>query len=173
MSRGGSMLDPEKIYREYSKTVFRYLYAKTGDSHLSEELTQETFYQAIRSIRNYDGSCKVTTWLCAIAKNQLLKYYRKHPRHCDIDDIAVLADNTLSADYFSEENKVEILHAMHELPEAMKEVMHLRIFGNLSFRQIGDIMEHSENWARVTYYRGNLRLREKLDGSEAKNDENK
>ena len=62
---------------------------------------------------------------------------------------------------------------MHELPEAMKEVMHLRIFGNLSFRQIGDIMEHSENWARVTYYRGNLRLREKLDGSEAKNDENK
>lgn len=167
------MLDPEKIYKEYSKTVFRYLYAKTGDIHISEELTQETFYQAIRSIRNYDGSCKVTTWLCAIAKNQLLKYYRKHPRHCDIDDIADLTDNTLSADYFSEEGKVEILRAMHGLPEAMKEVMHLRIFGNLSFRQIGDIMEHSENWARVTYYRGNLRLREKLDGAEAKNDENK
>lgn len=167
------MLDPEKIYKEYSKTVFRYLYAKTGDIHISEELTQETFYQAIRRISSFDGSCKVTTWLCAIAKNQLLKYYRRHPRHCDIDDIADLADNTLSADYFSKENKVEILHAMHELLEAMKEVMHLRIFGNLSFRQIGDIMEHSENWARVTYYRGNLRLREKLDGSEAKNDENK
>lgn len=167
------MLDPEKIYREYSKTVFRYLYAKTGDSHISEELTQETFYQAIRRISSFDGSCKVTTWLCAIAKHQLLKYYRKHPRHCDTDDIADLADNTLPADYFSEEGKVEILRAMHELPEAMREVMHLRIFGNLSFRQIGDIMEHSENWARVTYYRGNLRLREKLDGSEAKNNENK
>lgn len=167
------MLDPEKIYREYSKTVFRYLYAKTGDSHISEELTQETFYQAIRRISSFDGSCKVTTWLCAIAKHQLLKYYRKHPRHCDTDDIADLADNTLPADYFSEEGKVEILRAMHELPEAMREVMHLRIFGNLSFRQIGDIMEHSENWARVTYYRGNLRLREKLDGSEVKNNENK
>ena len=167
------MLDPEKIYKEYSKTVFRYLYAKTGDIHISEELTQETFYQAIRSIRNYDGSCKVTTWLCAIAKNQLLKYYRKHPRHCDIDGIGDLADTTLSADYFSEEGKVEILRAMHELPEAMREVMHLRIFGNLSFRQIGDIMEHSENWARVTYYRGNLRLREKLNGSEVKNDKDK
>lgn len=167
------MLDPEKIYKEYSKTVFRYLYAKTGDSHISEELTQETFYQAIRRISSFDGSCKVTTWLCAIAKHQLLKYYRKHPRHCDTDDIADLADNTLPADYFSEEGKVEILRAMHELPEAMREVMHLRIFGNLSFRQIGDIMEHSENWARVTYYRGNLRLREKLDGSEVKNNENK
>ena len=167
------MLDPEKIYREYSKTVFRYLYAKTGDSHISEELTQETFYQAIRRISSFDGSCKVTTWLCAIAKHQLLKYYRKHPRHCDTDDIADLADNTLPADYFSEEGKVEILRAMHELPEAMREVLHLRIFGNLSFRQIGDIMEHSENWARVTYYRGNLRLREKLDGSEVKNNENK
>ena len=173
MSRGGNMLDPEKIYREYSKTVFRYLYAKTGDSHISEELTQETFYQAIRRISSFDGSCKVTTWLCAIAKHQLLKYYRKHPRHCDTDDIADRADNTLPADYFSEEGKVEILRAMHELPEAMREVMHLRIFGNLSFRQIGDIMEHSENWARVTYYRGNLRLREKLDGSEVKNNENK
>ena len=67
---------------------------------------------------------------------------------------------------------------MHELPETMREVMHLRIFGNLSFRQIGDIMERSENWARVTYYRGNLRLREKLNGenyngSEVKNDKDK
>ncbi len=172
------MLDPEKIYKEYSKTVFRYLYAKTGDSHISEEITQETFYQAIRRISSFDGSCKVTTWLCAIAKNQLLKYYRKHPRHCDIDDIGDLADNTLSADYFSEEGKVEVLRVMHELPETMREVMHLRIFGSLSFRQIGDIMERSENWARVTYYRGNLRLREKLNGenyngSEVKNDKDK
>ena len=62
----------EEIYQEYARTVFKYLLSKTHDEDLAEELTQETFYQALKSIDRFDESCKISTWLCAIAKNQLL-----------------------------------------------------------------------------------------------------
>lgn len=60
----------EEIYQNHAQTVYKYLLSLTHQADLAEELTQETFYQAIRSIDRFDGSCKITTWLCAIAKNQ-------------------------------------------------------------------------------------------------------
>lgn len=59
----------DEIYRQYARTVYKYLRSLTRDADLAEELTQETFYQAIRSSNRYDGSAKITTWLCGIAKN--------------------------------------------------------------------------------------------------------
>ena len=76
----------DEIYQKYARTVYKYLLSKTHDENIAEELTQETFYQALRCIDRYDGSCKISTWLCAIAKNQLLSYWRKHPQHENIDD---------------------------------------------------------------------------------------
>ena len=63
------MADLESIYRQNADTVFRYLMSMTGSADLSEELTQETFYQAVKSIDKFDGSSKVSTWLCGIARN--------------------------------------------------------------------------------------------------------
>lgn len=64
----------DEIYQEYARTVYKYLLSKTCNEDLAEELTQETFYQAVRSIDRFDESCKISTWLCAIAKNQLFSY---------------------------------------------------------------------------------------------------
>ena len=58
----------EEIYREYAGMVYKYLISLTRDEGLAEELTQETFYQAIKSSNKYNESCKISTWLCAIAK---------------------------------------------------------------------------------------------------------
>lgn len=71
----------DEIYRAHSQTVYRYLLSLTHDADVSEELTQETFYQAVKSIRRFDGSCKITTWLCAIAKNLFAAYRRKSGKH--------------------------------------------------------------------------------------------
>lgn len=62
------MQDMDAVYRQHAQTVFKYLMLLTHDADLAEELTQETFYQAVRSIDRFDESCKITTWLCAIAK---------------------------------------------------------------------------------------------------------
>jgi len=152
----------EKVYQEHARTVYRYLYSLTHDEDLSEELTQETFYQAIRSIHRYDGSCKISTWLCSIAKNQLQVYRRKHPimEEWTGDDLSA---PSAEADVMLEAERIEILKKLHGCPEPYREILYLRLFGNLSFKEIGEILGKTENWARVSYYRGKEKLRKEFE----------
>lgn len=152
------MLSMDEVYREYSRMVFRYLLSMTGDEDLAEELTQETFYQAVRMADRYDHSCKVTSWLCAIAKNKLREYQRKHPKTEELEIYTAQTEGSESQ-ILSGWEKVELMKAIHRLPERTREVVYLRLFSDLSFREIGEVLEKSEDWARVTYYRGKLTLR--------------
>ena len=166
------MQSMEEIYRQHAQTVYRYLCSLTGDEDLSEELTQETFAQAVSSIGRFDGSCKVSTWLCAIAKNQLMAYRRRHPLQDSLDELAETGaspagtapspeEETLSA-----ERKRRLYAAIHDSPEPAREVLYLRLLGGLSFREIGDVLGQSENWARVTFYRGKEKLKGKVRDDE-------
>ena len=153
------------IYQQHAQTVYRYLLSLTRDEDLSEELTQETFYQAIRSSGRYDGSCKVTTWLCAIAKNVLQSYRRKHPSHEDLE-IADLVSPSAEQEADLTLSRVDLMRSVHALPEPYREVLYLRLFGDLPFREIGDIFGKPENWARVTFYRGKEKLRKEFTDNE-------
>ncbi len=155
----------EETYREHSQTVYRYLLSLTHNEELSEELTQETFYQAIKSAGRFDGKCKVSTWLCAIAKKCLYSYRRKHPELTELDE-QVASDRSVENDVLAVESKVELLRKVHCLNGEMREVMYLRVFGDLSFREIGDILSKTENWARVTFYRGKEKLKKELESNE-------
>lgn len=166
------MQSMEEIYRQHAQTVYRYLCSLTGDEDLSEELTQETFAQAVSSIGRFDGSCKVSTWLCAIAKNQLMAYRRRHPLQDSLDELSESGaapggtapspeEETVAA-----ERKRRLYAAIHESPEPAREVLYLRLLGGLSFREIGDVLGQSENWARVTFYRGKEKLKGKVRDDE-------
>ena len=166
------MQSMEEIYRQHAQTVYRYLCSLTGDEDLSEELTQETFAQAVSSIGRFDGSCKVSTWLCAIAKNQLMAYRRRHPLQDSLDELAETGtapagtapspeEETVAA-----ERKRRLYAAIHESQEPAREVLYLRLLGGLSFREIGDVLGQSENWARVTFYRGKEKLKGKVRDDE-------
>ena len=74
------MFDMDAAYREYAVMVYKFLLSLCYEEELAEELTQETFYQAVRSVDRYDGSCKVSTWLCQIAKHL---WYREIERRKD------------------------------------------------------------------------------------------
>ena len=151
----------DEIYQHYAKNVFHFLLARTGNADLAEELTQETFYQAIRSIDHYDGSCKISTWLCGIAKNVLLTYQRKHPVMAEMEGEAAseLQVDSAEHDAISQVSRIELLRKLHDLEEPYREVMYLRALGGLSFREIGEVQGKSENWARVTFYRAKEKLR--------------
>ena len=151
----------DQIYKEHSMTVYKYLLSLTHNEHLAEELTQETFYQAVRSIDKFDKSCKITTWLCAIAKNQLLSYNRKHPNTEELETTNI-ATESVEGQVISDMGKVDILKRIHTLEEPFKEVMYLRTFGDLSFKEIGEVLSKSENWARVTFYRGKEKLKREM-----------
>ena len=151
----------EKVYQEYAQSVYGFLLLRTHDSQLTEELTHETFYQSLRSVEKFDGSCKVSTWLCAIAKNVLLKYWQKNKVPVvalDDEQIILAEDASVEEIFLAEENKVELMAKIHQLPQEMKEVIYLRLAADLSFKQIGEIMNKTEIWARVTFYRGKEKL---------------
>jgi len=155
----------EEIYQMHAGTVYRYLLTLSGDADTAEELTQETFYQAVKSLNRYDGSCKVTTWLCAIAKNQYLAWWRKHPSAEPLET-ALANEYSAQPDLLHRVEYLELLQRMHALEDPVREVLYLRLFGELSFREIGTVLHRTENWARVTYYRGKERLRKELESDE-------
>ena len=154
------MQSVEDIYREHSRTVYRFLLSRTGNPDLAEELTQETFYLAVKGIDRFDGSCKISTWLIAIAKNALSSWRRKNPETESLESAQAAGVASVPD---SGEGQVEIMKAIRLLPEETREVMYMRLFGDLSFRQIGEIMEKTESWARVTYFRGREKLKKELE----------
>lgn len=157
------MLSMDELYRAHANMIYRYLLALSGDVHTAEELTQETFYQAVRCIDRYDGSCKETTWLCAIAKNLYQAWQRKHWRETEVLEDSLPSDKTPESDVLHRLEYLELLRQIHTLEEPGREVLYLRLFGQLSFCEIGEVLHKSENWARVTFYRGKEKLKKELN----------
>ena len=148
----------EQIYLEHAKTVYGFLLTRTGNPDLAEELTQETFYQAVKNIGTYKGKSSVSTWLCGIARNLWYEHLRKQKKHVPLEEAAEIPVDSAEKQMFHSWDSIQILRLIHNLENPMQEVMYLRLVGNLTFGQIGEIMEKSENWARVTYYRGKERV---------------
>ena len=146
----------EEIYKLYSRKVFLFLLSKTNNEQLAEELTQETFFQAIQCIDRFEGSSSVLTWLCGIAKNVWLKYLRKHQELSIIEDAIIEIEDKKLIEVQWEQK--EILQLIHSMNEPMREVMYLRLISNLSFSEIGEIIGKSENWTRVTFFRGKQKI---------------
>ncbi len=148
------MVDLDAVYREHSASVYRFLLAKAGSSQLAEELTQETFYQAVKSIDRFDGSCEITTVLFGIAKNVWYNAYRKGMKATvPLEETEPIAVPSAETDVLARMGREEIISAVHRIPEPGREVLYLRLLGSLSFAEIGAILGRTENWARVTYYR--------------------
>ncbi len=146
----------EEIYEMYSRKVFLFLLSKTNNEHLAEELTQETFFQAVQSIDRFRGNSSVLTWLCGIAKNVWLKYLKRHQELLSIeDDIPEIRDTKETNVQWEQK---EILRLIHDMNEPMREVMYLRLISNLSFAEIGEIIGKTENWTRVTFFRGKQKI---------------
>lgn len=155
------MQDIEQIYKEYFETVNKYLFCLTQNNDISEELTQETFYRAVKKINTYRGECKISVWLCQIAKNLWYDYCRKNKKLMNEDEIFSIQEmNTLEEKVISNDEKISLYKKMQNLDERTREVMYLRITGELSFKEIGVILNKTENWARVTFYRGKNKLKE-------------
>ena len=155
------MEDMREVYRQHAQTVYKFLLAKTRDEHLAEELTQETFYQAVKSVDRFDGSCKVSVWLCQIAKNLCFQHLRKQKRETPLtpEDMPEAPGPSAEERLLEQEGRMDLLRLVHGLPEPAREVVYLRAFGGLSFREIGDVCGKTETWARVTFYRSKEKLR--------------
>lgn len=151
----------DDTYKQYADMVCRYLIGLTGDPALAEELTQETFFRAVKNPGSFDGTVKITTWLCAIAKNAYFTYMKKEKRNSgvSIDEIEI----PVNTDPLERENLQAVYKAVHRLDEPYREIVLLRIHTDMNFAEIGEIFGKSDSWARVTFYRGKEKLKKLLE----------
>lgn len=144
----------EELYRQYSQIVYHFLYKKCKNSDLAEDLTQETFLKALERLDSYDQSCKLSTWLCQIAKHVLYQHWEKYGRERPAEpDLQIPAPEDTESQALRRVELAEVLEAFWALGPDMRQVVSLRAMEGLAYKEIGRIMGKSENWARVTYFR--------------------
>ena len=114
----------------------------------------------------YEGKSSEFTWLCSIAKNLAIDECRKNTKYASFDEASSEVSFYMVDNYEDQDTALQIHLILHELQEPYKEVFQLRVFGELSFSQIGTIFGKTENWARVTYHRARLKIKERMDEHE-------
>ena len=154
------MTEFRAVYERYFKDVYRYALSLSRDPDVAEEITQETFFKALKNIDSFRGQCRLYVWLCQIAKNTYITHCQKQSRMAPEADYEPARD--LEEQLLTKESAFEIHKVLHRLPDPYKEVFSLRTFGELPFAQIGELFGKSESWARVTYHRARLRIKEEL-----------
>ena len=144
----------EELYQQYVQIVSRFLMSACRDSRLAEDLTQETFLRAWESLERFDHSCRISTWLCQIAKNTLYQHWEKYGRERPAEpDPQIPAPENTETQALRRIELAEVLEAFQALGPDMRQVVSLRAMDGLPYKEIGEIMGKSENWARVTYFR--------------------
>ena len=165
-------MDIEKLYREYFTPVYRYTLSLVHDPDMAEEITQETFFRALKKINDYRGEASLKVWLCQIARNlsfDSLKRQSKITALTKNDDdsndyeLPAGSESDPEEQLLRKQMAMKIHRILHDLKEPYKEVFQLRTFGDLSFAEIGELFGKSESWARVTYYRSRMMIKEELD----------
>lgn len=151
----------ETIYKKYANLIKNYIFNITGDINLSEEIMQETFVIAITGINKFKGNCQISTWLCSIAKKILYKKLKKDnsKNMVPIDELKIADDIEIEENYIKNEKKRKLYAALQKLDTNTREVMYLRLTGDLTFKEIGKILNKNENWARITFFRGKQKIR--------------
>ncbi len=152
-----------RLYETCYMRVFSYVMTLSGNSSLSEEITQETFYRAFARQRDFRGESDELTWLCAIAKNLFVDEQRRVSRHGEMPKEMPDPLKGVAKTVEDKDASFRIHLVLHTLEDPYKEVFELRVFGELSFREIGMIFDKTENWARVTYHRARIKLQERMD----------
>ena len=162
MKGGRNVTEFERIYNQYFREVYAFVLLLSRNEKIAEEITQETFFKALKSIDQFKGKCKLNVWLCQIAKNTYFTYLDKQ-RRFEIDDLPEQAsENSIEEMILNKEAAFRLHQVLHHLEEPYKEVFTLRVFGELSFKQISELFEKTESWARVTFYRAKCKIQDLL-----------
>ena len=156
------MEDFDRIYTEYFSEVYKFVLSLCQNPALAEDITQEAFFKALKNIDRFNGDCAIKTWLCKIARNTLYSYAKKHNKQVDSPLDIIISDENLEEQFADKETAYTIHKVLHKLSEPYKEVFWLRTFGELSFAQIGALFSKTESWARVTYYRARIMIKEEI-----------
>ena len=159
------MDDFEKLYKEYYPRVYAFLYKLCRDNEMTEEMTQDTFYELFKSLHKYNGSCKLFTFIASIAKNVYYKYIRKNKlEFIDIESVKELqdTDDTPEEACLRSLRSKEIRSIIEKLPKNYRDVVILRIYADLTFPDVANVLGISTSSAKVIFHRAKKIISEEL-----------
>ena len=150
----------QKIYEDYARPVYRFLLQLTANEDKAEELLQETFYRALKSIDRFEGRCSLYTWLCQIGKNAWYKECRRSKQfeQLPLEELSVSAEEDPEAMLLKKEQQMLIREAILKLEEPYQDVFIMHVLGEIKLVEIAAIYGKSESWARVTFFRGKQKI---------------
>lgn len=154
------------LYGEIQPKLYSFFYMRTGSKEMAEDLTQEVFYETLKSYGTFKSNSSLKTWIFSIANNLLKKHYRKKKYTRALEDkltTDTTAHESMEDVVIKKENRLQLLKAINTLDDLTKEIVLLRLYGELSFKEIGDTLNKSENYARVTFHRGKLKIQKELE----------
>lgn len=166
-------MDFDSVYRSYFRDVFLYLRALSANEDIAEEMTQETFVKALKSIDKFDGSKDIRAWLFTIARNTYYTWCRRQKIYAgeEMTEDAAMVQSDFTERFADEESAFLIHQFLHNMEDPYKEVFHLRVFGELPFEKIGLLFGKSSGWARVTFYRAKKQILEYMEAMENERDQ--
>jgi len=159
----------EILIKRHKQKIYSFIYSKVYDRDVTEDIFQDTFIKVIRTLKKgaYNEEGKFLPWVMRIAHNLVIDFFRKNSRMPKFDNsgefsiFSVLSDNTLNAEKQIIKNQVEhdVRRLVEELPDDQKEVLLMRIYDDMSFKEISDKTGVSINTAlgRMRYALINLR----------------
>lgn len=151
----------EDVYKEYANIIYKYVYSLSKSKDIAEEITQETFLIAVENIKKFRGECKISVWLCQIAKHAFFKYIKKRKMEIPIDEVKDVIDEKVIIDEIcKKDEKDRLLKKIEKLKEPMQSIVKLRLETDFTFKEIGRIYGKNENWAKVIFFRGKEKLKE-------------
>lgn len=156
------MTEFEHIYNQYFREVYSFVLLLSRNEKIAEEITQETFFKALKNIDTFKGNCKLSVWLCQIAKNTYFTYLDKQKKFDTNEIPEQVSQKSIEEMILRKEDNFRLHKVLHHLEEPYKEVFTLRVFGELSFKEISEIFEKTESWARVTFHRAKRKIQDLL-----------
>jgi RNA polymerase sigma-70 factor, ECF subfamily len=159
----------EDIYIKYKGQIYSYLYYRTGNSAISEELCQEVFLKAFKAFSTFKGKSSVKTWLYSIAHNECVSFYRRESKYemlpldkSHIDYLEALEDQPELAVERMEDSK-QVIEVLNSLKEEFRDVLVLSELQELSYEEIGNTLNWSLSKVKSTIYRARIQFRTKFE----------
>jgi RNA polymerase sigma-70 factor (ECF subfamily) len=144
------------IYNNYHEQIFRFVYKRTLNKDQAADITSQVFLKALINLKNYEfRGFPFSSWLYRIALNEVNQYYRKNKnkRIVNIDEENIKDVIEESGETFNEEKREKLLVVLSHLDQNKTSLIEMRFFEKRSFKEIGEILQITENNAKVRTYR--------------------
>lgn len=144
------------LYHQHVSQLYRFVYSKLNNQQDAEDLTSETFYQALKNLSNFSGKSTFKNWLYGIAKHLILAKYRERYSQStvELDENVAFGEHEIHEDPAENQKKAEMLNAiLKELPQNYRSVLELRFLKGYTVVETADAMGITEENAKVLQHR--------------------